>query len=160
MLNPLLLWLQSCIYRAEEGRASAKALAPDGATPQEILKLGAAAWSKLTAKQKATWEKRAAQEKKIAARAKYNEEQTQLAKQREVALRRLLAGLEGGVDGALQLADELWPADTAENAQLFAGLHTVAAARPGSLPVPSWQQSATAADARRQKRAAEAIDLF
>jgi hypothetical protein len=150
--------------RAEEGRASAKAAAPQDATPQEILKLSAAMWSKLTQKQKLTWEKRSAQEKRDAAKTAHNLEQVKLAKDRELALRRLLAGLDSGVNGALQLADELWPDDSAENSQLFAGLHTVAPARGGNLPVPSWRESgggtAAVGQQERQKRSAEAINLF
>lgn len=121
------------------------------------MKLGAAIWSKLTPKQKSTWEKRAAEEKRNAAKATHKQDQLRAAKERELALRRLLAGLEGGADGALQLADELWPGDGAENAELFAGLHT--------LLGPSWRQPigrAPAAGAKRQqgqKRAAT-INLF
>jgi hypothetical protein len=124
-------------------------------------------WSKLTAKQKATWEKRAAEEKRDAAKTAHKLEQVKLAKERELSLRRLLAGLDSGVDGALQLADELWPDDSAENSQLFAGLHTVAPARGGTLPVPSWRKAGAGSVAagatgrqHRQKRAAEAINLF
>lgn len=136
----------------------AKAAAPEGAPPQEILKLGAAIWSKLTPKQKSTWEKRAADEKRNATKAMHTQDQLRVAKERELALRRLLAGLKGGADSALQLADELWPGDCAENAELFAGLHT--------LHVPSLRQSigqAPVAGTKRQqgqKRVAEAINLF
>ena len=117
-------------------------------------------WSKLTSKQKASWEKRAVEEKRDAAKTAHELEQVKLAKERELALRRLLAGLDNGVDGALQLADELWPDDSAENWQLFAGLHTVAPARGGTLPVPSWQKSGTRDRRHRQQRAAAAINLF
>ena len=48
------------IYLAEEGRAAAKDAAPEGTTPQEMMRLGAALWKKMSAKQKAPWEKRSA----------------------------------------------------------------------------------------------------
>ena len=100
------------------------------------------------------------EEKKDAAKAAHQLEQVKLAKERELALRRLLAGLDNGIDGALELADDLWPEDSAENSQLFAGLHTVAPARGGTLPVPSWQKVGTRDQQHRQKRAAAAINLF
>eukprot|EP01043_Picozoa_sp_COSAG02_P100312 COSAG02_NODE_36393_length_455_cov_0.724719_1_plen_75_part_01 len=74
-------------------------------------------WSKLTQKQKLTWEKRAAEEKRDAAKTAHKLEQVKIAKDRELALRRLLAGLKSGVNGAPQLADELWPDESAENSQ-------------------------------------------
>ena len=96
-------------------------------------------WSKLTPAHKARWDKRAAEEKKDAAKAMRKQEQLKLAKERELALRRLLAGLEGSGEAALQLADELWPGDGVENAELLAGLHTVAPARGGVDRLPPLQ---------------------
>jgi hypothetical protein len=170
LLSSRWLVVHGLIISAEEGRAAAKAAAPEDATPQDIMKLGAAMWSKLTAKQKAPWEKRAAEEKrdasKAASKAAREAEQARLAKEREAALRRLLAGLAGSGAGALELADELWPDDEQENAELLAGLHTVAAAMGGTLPVPSWRagggggRGGAGGKKRQRTGAAAAVDLF
>ena len=138
------------IYLAEEGRATAKDAAPEGTPAQELMRLGAALWKKMSAKQKAPWEKQAAAEKvaqQKAARQEHDrqkvEEKATLAEARELELRRKLAGLLGG-DGeaARELADELWSSDEDENSELVAGLHTVGGggATGGTLPLPSWRQ--------------------
>eukprot|EP01045_Picozoa_sp_COSAG04_P008852 COSAG04_NODE_499_length_13372_cov_8.292398_7_plen_1071_part_00 len=160
------------IFMAEEGRETAKAAAPD-AGPQDIMRLGAAQWSKMTAQEKAPWERRAKEEKTAMAKAAREEEKNARGREREAELRGRLRLL--GEEAVAELMGELWPDDEEENASLVGGLHLAPAAGANMLPAPSWAAGGAGAGAaagaaaapraggaakKKKRRAATAIDLF